>query len=282
MELKVTTKKNPDFYTRSARDFMEGKKDCEPVEEMTISGLGNAIPCAVQVAGTLESEGKAEILQIRTGYPAGQRETGIGQIRISLKSKIPVPSMLPERLQTKEMAPLVKAVQKEGGKRGVEIEGAGDMGGLQFFCTQVEKPAGDPDLLVESMRAMNAKSNPDDEERKGGSGKIGKMIFSLNDDQIAIVAYTPQDLIEKAPPKEWLEDVLEKLGAPKELVVKGPVGLRTATIKKDEDKNLFPLKLKDSGIQFAINYLKKRGLFPDKQDDSDDEYCFGDDDFPTA
>merc|ERR1712151_1364714 len=27
-----------------------------------------------------------------------------------------------------------KKVIKEGGKRGVEIEGAADMGGLQFFC----------------------------------------------------------------------------------------------------------------------------------------------------
>ena len=26
-------------------------------------------------------------------------------------------------------------VIKEGGKKGVEIEGASDMGGLEFFCT---------------------------------------------------------------------------------------------------------------------------------------------------
>merc|ERR1719162_2044196 len=35
-----------------------------------------------------------------------------------------------------------KKVSKEGGKRGVEIEGAADMGGLQFFCTSVDEPAG--------------------------------------------------------------------------------------------------------------------------------------------
>lgn len=29
---------------------------------------------------------------------------------------------------------------KEGGKRGVEIEGAADMGGLMFFCTSVDQP----------------------------------------------------------------------------------------------------------------------------------------------
>lgn len=33
---------------------------------------------------------------------------------------------------------LLKKVIKEGGKRGVEIEGAADLGGLQFFCTVVK------------------------------------------------------------------------------------------------------------------------------------------------
>merc|ERR1719264_1858548 len=37
----------------------------------------------------------------------------------------------------------LKKVIKEGGKRGVEIEGAADMGGLQFFCTSVDEPEGD-------------------------------------------------------------------------------------------------------------------------------------------
>lgn len=49
----------------------------------------------------------------------------------------------------------------------MEIEGAADMGGLQFFCTMIDKAEGDVDLLIESMKAMNAKSNPSDEERKG-------------------------------------------------------------------------------------------------------------------
>merc|ERR1711937_699682 len=55
-----------------------------------------------------------------------------------------------------------------------------------------------------------------------------------------------------------------------------------AEIKNDADKGLFVLKLKDSAISESINYLKSKGLFPDKVDDSDDEYVFGDDDFPEA
>merc|ERR1739845_106416 len=102
----------------------------------------------------------------------------------------------------------LKKVIKEGGKRGVEIEGAADMGGLQFFCTSMELPDGDLELLVESMKAMNAKSDPTEEERKGGSGHIGKMIFSAGSEQLAVVAYVPEDKQEQLDCKEWLQKVL--------------------------------------------------------------------------
>merc|ERR1719291_1619465 len=48
----------------------------------------------------------------------------------------------------------LKKVIKEGGKRGVEIEGAADMGGLQFFCTSVDEPEGDVELLEKCVGAM--------------------------------------------------------------------------------------------------------------------------------
>merc|ERR1711933_428106 len=87
----------------------------------------------------------------------------------------------------------LKKVIKEGGKRGVEIEGAADMGGLQFFCTSVDESQGDIEFLQECVKAMNAKSDPTEEERKGGSGRIGKMVFSAGDARLAIVAYVPEE-----------------------------------------------------------------------------------------
>merc|ERR1712025_851806 len=100
--------------------------------------------------------------------------------------------LTPEQIE-EEKKKKKKKVVKEGGKRGVEIEGAADMGGLQFFCTSVDEPDGDLDLLVESMTAMNAKSDPTEEERKGGSGHIGKMIFSAGVGGLALVAYVPEE-----------------------------------------------------------------------------------------
>ena len=45
-------------------------------------------------------------------------------------------------------------------------------------------------------------------------------------------------------------------------------------------KGLYPIKLKDAMLQTSIAYLQKIGVFPDK-DDSSDEMVFGDDDFPS-
>merc|ERR1719313_2162998 len=98
-----------------------------------------------------------------------------------------------QRTQLKSGRKKSKKVVKEGGKRGVEIEGAADMGGLGYFCTSVDEPQGDLELLQMSMDAMNAKSDPTEEERKGGSGRVGKMIFSAGTEQLAIVAYVPDD-----------------------------------------------------------------------------------------
>ena len=57
----------------------------------------------------------------------------------------------------------------------------------------------------------------------------------------------------------------------------------TAELAKGEiagGKDLFPIKLKDEALSASIKFLVKVGVFPDKDDDSEDEMVFGDDDFP--
>merc|ERR1712107_526538 len=183
----------------------------------------------------------------------------------------------PEELEQMRKDKLKKVI-KEGGKRGVEIEGAADMGGLQFFCTSVDEPEGDLDLCMECMTAMNAKSDPTEEERKGGSGHIGKMIFSAGSEKLAVVAYLPDELGEKCDAIDWLKTVLGTFGG--EVSKDSTKTLAKGFIAADADKGKFPLKMKEPSITEAINYLKKKGLFPDK-DDSDDDFVFGDDDFPS-
>ena len=79
---------------------------------------------------------------------------------------------------------LLKKVVKEGGKKAQDIIGMADMGGLKFFCTFIETAEGDLRLLDASMDAMNVEVEPDSEERKGGSGEIGKVIISQNEEQV--------------------------------------------------------------------------------------------------
>jgi len=184
--------------------------------------------------------------------------------------------LTPEEIE-KAKKDLLKKVVKEGGKRGVEIEGAADMGGLQFFCTAVELPDGDVDLLVESMKAMNKVCAPDEEERKGCSGHIGKMIFSAGVEQLAVVAYVPEDKQSALSGKEWIEKAISNFGG--EILTDSP-GLCTAVVKTNSDKGVFPLKIREPMILEANNFLRKKGLFPEDNEDSD-EMVFGDDDFPS-
>jgi len=174
----------------------------------------------------------------------------------------------------------LKKVVKEGGKRGVEIEGAADMGGLQFFCTSVDEPEGSTELLMESVKAMNAKSDPTEEERKGGSGHIGKMVFSAGVDHLAIVAYVPEEKQEALVCAEWLSKVLSLYGGSQTLSAAKDYSV--GIIPSDADKGVFPLKIREGLILEANNFLRSKGLFPEDDGDDDDEMVFGDDDFPSA
>jgi len=176
-------------------------------------------------------------------------------------------------------AKVLKKAIKEGGKRGVEIEGAADMGGLQFFCTNVEVPEGDVTLLMECTKAMNAKSDPTEEERKGGSGHIGKMVFSAGLEQLAIVAYVPEAKQGELSCQEWLEKVVSVHSGGK--IVEGGAEYSVGVIPANHDKNIFPLKIREGLILEANNFLRKKGLFPEDDGDDDDEMVFGDDDFPS-
>merc|ERR1711912_203816 len=183
----------------------------------------------------------------------------------------------PEELEEEKKKKLKKVI-KEGGKRGVEIEGAADMGGLQFFCTSVDEPNGDLEMMVESLKAMNAEAIPGEEERKGCSGHIGKTIFSCGTEQLAVIAYVPEAKLSELSCEEWLAQTLSIFKG--EIVEKGEQ-ICVGIVKADSNNNIFPLKIREPMILEANNFLRKKGLFPEDKDDDDDEMVFGDDDFPS-
>lgn len=193
---------------------------------------------------------------------------------------IPCPP-LAERLKDDKMDKKLKKCIKMGGKRGVEIEGAADMGGLQYFCTLMDEPEGDLDLLVECVKAMNAKSDPAEEERKGGSGHLGKTVVSFSEDQFSMVCYVPPAKQEECKAKQWMEAIIPVIGGGAVSEASDDV-YAMLTVKKDLDKNIVPLKMRDVAISAAYNFLRSKDLFPkEDDDDDDDEMVFGDEDFPS-
>lgn len=296
IEMKVTTKKSVGFYIKSAKSFFQGVEDKDgnkkdPVDTLSVSGLGDAINVAVAAATVVQAEGLAGITNIDTSYTEMEKGS-CPRILITLTKGAP------PLVVTESSAPVIdypddaecdkdklKKVKKEGGKRGVEIEGAADMGGLEFFSTALEEPNGDVTLLLKSLEAMNAKPIPGEEERKGCSGHIGKAIFSAGDEQLAVVTYLPPGWKadtskhqQTTTPEEWVKAIIANFGGE---VQKCTASYGTAIIKKDDSKGVFPLKIRDPMILESNNFLRSKGLFPEDKDSDDDEYVFGDDDFPS-
>merc|ERR1712098_671638 len=120
--------------------------------------------------------------------------------------------------------------------------------------------------------------DPTEEERKGGSGHVGKMIFSCGDEQLAVVAYVPEEKQSELNCEDWLKAVLALFGGEVKSVAND---VCAGIVLKDGDKNVFPLKIREPMILEANNFLRKKGLFPDNDSDDEDEMVFGDDDFPS-
>uniref|UniRef100_A0A7S4SM03 DNA/RNA-binding protein Alba-like domain-containing protein n=1 Tax=Alexandrium monilatum TaxID=311494 RepID=A0A7S4SM03_9DINO len=99
MEMKVSMKKGVGFYIRAASSFLkgieakeatEGKEAVEakaPVDELKISGLGEAINTAVTAASRAEADGFGTITKVETAYPDMNNGRGCAQIFITVKRK---------------------------------------------------------------------------------------------------------------------------------------------------------------------------------------------------
>jgi predicted metal-binding protein len=228
-----------------------------------------------------------QVAELKVAEEAPKTEEKAAEVEVEVDVIVDGPTLeAPKKLNEKKLAKIVKA----GGKRGVEIEGAADMGGLQFFCTKLDEPAANMFFTMEAIKAMNARSDPTEEERKGGAGKIGKIVMSATETACSLIAYCPKDKADKAPADEWLKQVVvdcvggsEKKFEECGLEIKTYEGIEgkywaSCMIDNCPDKELFVMKFKDAIISYAYTFLKKRDLFPE-DDESDDECCWGDDDF---
>jgi len=104
LEMKIGAQKGSGLYFRAARSFLDGSeaKDPEgdkpgiearaPVDELKISGLGDAIVATAAVASRLEAEGLGNIERVETGYPEMPGGRSCAQMSILVKRKKAVAS----------------------------------------------------------------------------------------------------------------------------------------------------------------------------------------------
>jgi hypothetical protein len=179
----------------------------------------------------------------------------------------------------------LKVIKKEGGKKGSEIAGAADMGGMSFMNCSLDsmdlggKTIGEVERMVFALNEMNRPVEEGAEETKGGSGHVAKALFSYGNTKTGVICYVPAEHKKTVTAKKWCEQIVQGLGGK---VLPGATDeLAKGEILGNGDKGLFPIKLKDDALQASIQFLVKIGVFPDKDDDESDEMIFGDDDFPS-
>eukprot|EP00892_Ulva_mutabilis_P012403 jgi/Ulvmu1/9535/UM053_0024.1 len=165
----------------------------------------------------------------------------------------------------------IKAAIKEGGKKGVDLQGMCDMGGVKHFNVAVDSPDGSIELIKYVLQGANKEVEEGSEERKGGAGAIGKCFYSAGKDVVAIACHVPKELAEEKglSCKEWFDTVTAAMGGEVEISEESEE-IIIAVSKGSKEKELFPLKMRDAGSSAGYQMLLKKGLIP--QDDSDDDF----------
>lgn len=165
----------------------------------------------------------------------------------------------------------IKAAIKEGGKKGQDLCGMSSFG-VHYFCVSMEAPGDDWELMESCMTGMNKEVDPEADDRKGGAGDLGKILFSAGDKKLLMMCHVPAEL-EGSDVQEFLKAVGEPVGA-NFISFNDSIGKAEAI--GDPDANKYPLKMKDEAIAAGFAYLRGKNLVLD-DDDSDDDINFADD-----
>ncbi|KAI7836232.1 hypothetical protein COHA_009872 [Chlorella ohadii] len=164
-----------------------------------------------------------------------------------------------------------KAAIKEGGKKGVDLQGVNAMGGVVFFNLAVDVPNGDMALLEKVMEGANAPVDEAAEERKGGAGDLAKCFLSAGDKQLAMFFHLPKQLAadKGVTLKEWAAAVLAPVEGHQ--VVEESEEFLKVVSPLDQEKGRFPLKQRDDAINAGFAWFREKGLIPAGGDSSDDD-----------
>jgi len=100
---------------------------------------------------------------------------------------------------------------------------------------------------------MNVEVDPEAEDRKGGAGDLGKMLFNANEHKLVIICHTPKEVMDKATAAEWMEGVLKVI--PSANILEKTDNIIKAEVANDPDKGIFTLKLRDEAMSASFAFF---------------------------
>lgn len=166
----------------------------------------------------------------------------------------------------------VKAAVKEGGKKGQDIAGMNAMGGVKFFHIAAETAKSSMTLLEKVLEGFNKEVDDSADDRKGGAGDLGKILLSASDERLNLVCHVPKELAGAIDAKEWFKTVADACGAT--ILPQGDdETVQKAELLANTEKSIFPIKVRDDGINAGYNYLVAKQLVRPEESDDDVNYA---------
>lgn len=169
-----------------------------------------------------------------------------------------------------------KAALKEGGKKGQDLAGMHDLGGMIFFTVTLEKCKGDWNLMQAAIDGANKEPDPDGDDRKGGAGQLYKCFLSCDEtgDECKFIFHGPTAEFKKDDValslRQWADKMLADSAVCGEVIEWAEDGCTGRAIaKKNEEKQLFPLKQRDAAINVSFSMLRERQLIPEEESGSE-------------
>jgi hypothetical protein len=150
---------------------------------------------------------------------------------------------------------------KESVKLGMDLTGASEMGGTEFFVTTLHNVDGNFELLMDAKKALMEECTT-----------VGVILLSASKAQLVACCIVPEALSTVIPADEWLAHAFKAVGA---TVSDGATATYAEGIITPKEGQ-FAIKLKDAVQQGGVEVLRQKGKIIDS--DSEDDMVFGDDD----
>jgi hypothetical protein len=162
----------------------------------------------------------------------------------------------------KAAAKILAAAKKEGGKKGQDLIGMCDIGGMKYFTVTMEQCDGNWELLQLAMDGANKPVDPEGDDRKGGAGELGKCFLSVGSDgaDCKMLFHMPKDKQGDLSLKEWATTMLSGSDVCGEIIEETDETIKAVAVKGAQGKELFPLKQRDAAINASFRMLKEKHL----------------------